>query len=120
MKSFVLILLILSSVFNGISQIGMGQWRLHVPNKKALDIVTDGNVLFTAFETGLMEYDITAKEISMWDNINGLSDINITCLGYDPTTKSVFIGYENGNIDQLQDNRITNIPAIILASITGD
>ena len=120
MKILVLILLILCPVFSGISQIGMGQWRLHVPNKKALDIVSDGEVLFTAFETGLMEYDISAKEISMWDNINGLSDINLSCLGYDPGTKSVFIGYKNGNIDQLQANRITNIPAIILASIPGD
>lgn len=120
MKILVLILLILCPIFSGISQIGMGQWRLHVPNKKALDIVSDGDVLFTAFETGLMEYDISAKEISMWDNINGLSDINLSCLGYDPNTKSVFIGYKNGNIDQLQANRITNIPAIILASIPGD
>lgn len=120
MKIIILFLLILSTIFSGNAQIGTGQWRLHVPNKQALDIVADGNVLFTAFATGLMEYDIDAKEISMWDNINGLSDINLSCLGYDPSTKSVFIGYTNGNIDQLQANRVTNIPAIILASITGD
>lgn len=120
MKIFILFLLLSGLTFIGNTQIGTGQWRLHVPNRQALDLVADENVIFTAFATGLMEYDINAKELSIWDNINGLSDINLSSLGYDPITKSVFIGYQNGNIDQLKSNRITNIPAIPLAGITGD
>lgn len=102
------------------SQIGMGEWRLHVPNRKAIDIVTDGTIIFTAFENGLMEYDSNAGEIVMWDNVNGLSDISISSLGFESSTKSVVIGYSNGNLDLIRNNRLTNIPAIVLAPLQGD
>lgn len=116
MRLIWLFLFLTSSVFG---QIGTGQWRLHVPNNKAIDIVAKNNVLYTAFESGLMEYDIDANEVSLWDNVNGLSDIQISCLGYEPVSKSVFIGYENGNLDQIKNNSVTNIPAIVLAQIQG-
>lgn len=102
------------------AQIGMGEWRLHVPNRKAIDIVTDGTLIFTAFENGLMEYDSNAGEIVMWDNVNGLSDISISSLGFESSTKSVVVGYSNGNIDLIRNNSLTNIPAIVLAPLQGD
>jgi len=102
------------------AQVGMEQWRLHVPNKQAIDLVADGNIIFAAFNNGVFEYDLTVNESSMWDNVNGLSDISISCLGYEPITKSVFIGYRNGNLDQLRGSNITNIPGIALAPIQGD
>lgn len=101
------------------AQIGMGQWRLHVPNTMALDAVAVDEVVFAAYQTGVMEFDTEAGEVSMWDNVNGLSDITISCLGYDANTKSVFVGYENGNLDQIEKNRVTNIPAIVLAQLQG-
>lgn len=118
MKITLLFLTLIS--FYNVAQIGMGQWRLHVPNKNALDVVTQGNSVFTAFESGVMEYDTDANEVSIWDNINGLSDINVSCLGTNSTTQSIFIGYETGNLDQINGSRVTNIPAIILSSIIGD
>lgn len=102
------------------AQIGMDQWRLHVPNKKALDIVTTGNLIYTAFDNGVLEYDLITNESSMWNNVNGLSDISVSCLGHESVTKSVFIGYENGNIDQLRGSEVANIPGILLAQIPGD
>ena len=102
------------------SQIGMGQWRLHVPNKNALDVVYQGNSIYTAFESGVMEYDVEANETSIWDNINGLSDINVSCLATSSVSESIFIGYETGNLDQITGSRVTNIPAIVLSSIVGD
>jgi hypothetical protein len=38
-------------------QIGMDQWRIHVPNREAIDVTTDGNLVFAAFDNGLLEYD---------------------------------------------------------------
>lgn len=101
------------------SQIGTGEWRLHVPNNKAIGVVESDNVIYTAYVNGLMEYDTEFNEVSIWDNVNGLSDITLSCLGYDPVSKSIFIGYENGNLDQLRNNTITNIPALVIAQIQG-
>ena len=102
------------------AQVGTGEWRLHVPNKKAVDVVFDGNLVYAAFENGLQEYDIEASETSLWTDVNGLSDINLTCLGYDASQKALFIGYDNGNIDKIVDNKVTNIPAIRLAQVPGN
>jgi len=106
--------------FNLSAQIGTEQWRLHVTNKKALDVVAGNGLVYTAFQNGLLEYDIANSETSLWTNVNGLSDVKLSCLGYDKNQNSLYIGYENGNLDRIQNNRVTNIPAIRLANITGN
>ena len=113
------LILFLMLSFTATGQIGTGQWRLHVPARKAIDIVAGNGLVYTAFENGLLEYDPIANETSTLNAVNGLSDINLTCLTFDPSSKTLYIGYENGNLDKLQDNRITNIPAIKLAQIPG-
>jgi flagellar hook assembly protein FlgD len=102
------------------SQIGTGQWRLHVSTTQAIDVAAGDGLAFCAFPSGLIEYDLNEQEKTVWTNINGLSDVGLSALYYDPTEKSFWIGYENGNIDKLKNNVITNIPAIKLASIQGN
>ena len=104
---------------NVFGQIGMGQWRLHVPSRRAIDVVAGNGMIYTSFENGLMEYDPTSSEINVLNNVNGLSDINLTCLAFDDARDAVYIGYDNGNLDKLKDNSIINIPAIKLAEIPG-
>lgn len=101
------------------AQIGMGQWRLHVPAKSAHDVVAFNNEVFTAYENGVSQYDFSSKEITLWTAVNSLSDITVSCLGKFSPTSTVFVGYENGNIDKIRDNKVTNIPAIKLAQIQG-
>ncbi len=117
MKSFIAFLLLFSSLAH--AQIGTGQWRQHVVNRKAVDIAIHNNMVYCAFENGLLEHDPEANENSLWTTVNGLSDIYPTCLGQNSNASMLFIGYDNGNIDKLQNNRITNIPAIRLAQLQG-
>ncbi len=101
------------------AQIGTGEWRLHVPNISGIDVVVGENVVYTAFENGLMEYDIATSEVSLWTDVNSLSDVTLTCLEYYKAKSALYIGYENGNIDKISNNKVTNIPAIRLAQISG-
>ncbi len=117
MKLFYFLLLLNFSLS---AQVGTGEWRLHVPNKKAIDVVVEGSLVYAAFGNGLQEYDTELNETSLWTDVNGLSDINLTCLGYDVSQKALFIGYDNGNIDKIVDNKVTNIPAIRLAQVPGN
>ena len=114
-----LLLCLLLSTFSSIAQIGTGEWRLHIPAKRALDVVKTSNKVFTAFANGISEYDISSNELSTWDVVTGLSDITISCMGHSSVNDAVFIGYENGNIDRILGNKVTNIPAIKLAEIQG-
>lgn len=100
-------------------QVGTGEWRVHSENKNARDIVSLGNSVFVAFSSNLMEYDDYHKEVSTWDVTNGLSDIQLVKLGVHESSGSIFIGYQNGNIDQIQNEKVINIPGLKLATVTG-
>lgn len=118
-KKIMKFLFALFLTFNLSAQIGTGEWRLHVPNKSGIDVVVGNNIVYTAFESGLMEYDIASSEISLWTKVNSLSDISLTCLEYYNAQSALYVGYENGNLDKIVNNKVTNIPAIRLAEISG-
>lgn len=105
--------------FNSSAQIGMGQWKMHVPTNKAIDVCAGNNVIYTAFEKGVFEYDLDSKEFTSWNVVNGLSDIDVTSIYYSSKSKSLYIGYENGNLDILKDRQVTNVPAIKNAQYSG-
>jgi len=96
----------------------MGDWRLHVTTLKAIDVAANESTIYTAFENGLYILDLADEEDkSLMNAINGLSDIQISCLFWDEQEAALYIGYANGNIDKLKNKRIYNIPAIRIASI---
>mgnify|MGYP006201202509 CR=1 FL=1 len=81
------------------AQIGMGTWKLHVATSKAIDVVASEKEVFAAYVNGLSVYDIDTEEHRLLTALNGLSDIEISCLFYDEVQDAVYIGYKNGNID---------------------
>lgn len=99
------------------AQIGMGTWKLHVATSKAIDVVASEKEVFAAYVNGLSVYDIDTEEHRLLTALNGLSDIEISCLFYDEVQDAVYIGYKNGNIDKYHHGEISNIPAIKLAQI---
>lgn len=114
-----LLIFILFCSSSAIAQIGMGQWRLHIPADKAVDVVAKSDRIFTAYENGVTEYGYSSNELSIWNAVNGLSDITVTCLGNSTSNNAVFVGYENGNLDKIKNNTVINIPAIKLAQVQG-
>jgi hypothetical protein len=115
--SFLVLIVFFSSKLVG--QIATGDWRMHVA-PKGIDVAVGEGVVYAAYETGLLEYDIESKETSIWTDVNALSDIQISCVYFDEKSKSLFVGYKNGNIDRIKNNAVTNIPAIKLAQIQGN
>jgi len=110
-------LFVIGLIHTATAQVGTGQWRLHVPSKNAHDVVAFNNRVYAAYVNGVSEYDFASGETTIWDAVNSLSDISISCLGKHSNT--VWIGYDNGNIDKISDNRVTNISSIKLADIQG-
>ena len=118
MKLFLSILLVFIALQSK-AQIGMGTWKLHVATAKAIDVVASESKVYTAYVNGLSIYDIASEEHALMTALNGLSDIDISCLYYDSIQDAVYIGYTNGNIDKLKNGHISNIPAIKLAQISA-
>lgn len=99
------------------SQIGMGQWRLHIPAGKATDIAVCDGRMYAAYTNGVVEYDPASSELSTWDVVSGLSDISVSSIG--TLGSRLLVGYDNGNLDVIYENGVINIPAITLAQIQG-
>lgn len=115
----IIVFCLLFTSSSALAQIGMGQWRMHVAASQAIDIAAGNGYVMAALSGGVLEYDIAAGENRILNNLNALSDIEVTCIAYEPQSKSFFVGYANGNIDQITENGVTNIPAVKLAEITG-
>jgi hypothetical protein len=104
---------------NAHGQSSMGGWTFHVSTKQVNHIKVLNNTLYAAYKNGLLEYDLPSGEKSMINSVNGLSDIGISALGIETSVGVLMVGYENGNLDKIQGNKITNIPSIRLAQIQG-
>ncbi|NBN99098.1 MAG: hypothetical protein EBV19_07675, partial [Flavobacteriia bacterium] len=105
--------------WGGFCQIETGSWRMHTATMRAIDIASDNATVFVAYENGLLRYHLESKEKTLLNKLNGLSDILLSSLFYDSVGQALYIGYKNGNIDQIIGDRIYNIPAIRLASFSG-
>ncbi|MAA58205.1 MAG: hypothetical protein CL855_07060 [Cryomorphaceae bacterium] len=115
-KTFMLVLTLLVGNYFW-AQIGMSQWRLHVASGKAIDIVRAENTIFTAYTNGLHVLNRDSEQEELLTDVNGLSDIEISCLYYDSIAACVLVGYSNGNIDKITASSVYNIPAIKLAQV---
>ena len=115
-KTFMLVLTLLVGNYFW-AQIGMSQWRLHVASGKAIDVVLAENTVFTAYTNGIHVLNRDNEDEELLTDVNGLSDIEISCLYYDTIDACVLVGYTNGNIDKITASSIYNIPAIKLASV---
>ena len=105
--------------FSVSAQIETGMWRLHTATMRAIDIAKDDDFVYTAYENGLMKYHLDSKEKTLLNKMSGLSDILLSSIYYDSIDQELYIGYKNGNIDKISGDRVINIPAIKLASISG-
>lgn len=113
-------LTLLLTITNFSAQIATGQWRLHVNAANAIDVCFGNNKVLAAFENGVLEYDVAHNETTEWNKINHLSEVLVTSVVYDSTSKAFWIGYANGNMDKLDGSTIYNFPSLKLASIMGD
>lgn len=110
-----LIILLLSVLFipHGFSQIPNGAWRDHFSYYRGADLAISGDKVFCSFQQGgMLSFRKTDGEIEKHSKVTGLSDIDITALGYSQEEDILVAGYNSGNIDLLISSGLINIPDI--------
>ncbi len=88
----------------------IGVWLDHLPYSKVTDLVENDNKVYCATEQGLFIYDNLDKSIVRMSKVNGLNDVRLNCLAWSDKHQMVIIGYNNGNIDLVQGEEVTNVP----------
>ena len=98
------------------SSIGpLGQWREHY-NNKSVQYVVKGNDLYGA--TTNQVFSIDAKNnIQFLGKSNGLHEIEIAAIAWDPIQSQLIITYKNSNIDIVKGDEIFSIADIYLSKV---
>ncbi len=103
----------------GFSQVRVGEWKDHLSYNSCNTVAKVGDVVYASNGTGLIKYTTSDASVELISKINGLSDIGIQLLRYNPYNGVLLIVYNNANIDVLKDGVITNFSDIKRKTITG-
>jgi hypothetical protein len=98
-----------SVISQNTNNIGIGQWRDHLPFNNGNSIAQSTNFVYCATQNGVIIFSKEDNSIERLSRANGLSDINLACLSFDEPSNSLMIGYKNGNLDLVQNNQVINI-----------
>ncbi len=115
-----LIIIVFLYVQSVAAQVGVGQWRDHLPYNQARLIVEADNKIFCASSLALFYYNKDDGSIGKLSKINGLSDIKPCALAYSKANKTLIVAYKNANIDLIYKNTIVNINDIKTKNLQGD
>lgn len=115
---FIAIIFISQSVFGQGTSIG--KWKSYFPFRDVVDIVEHNNVAYGVTKNALIIRDFNDGSIERVTEVNGLSDIGLSSVGYNIANNAVIVGYENGNVDLIIDNLTTNLFQIKQSGIIGD
>lgn len=102
------------------SQVGIGQWRDHLPYNKGISVIEAGSRIYCATPHSLFYFEKADNSIEKLSKANGLSDVGISKIGFDQTSSTLIIAYKNTNIDLIKDDQIINISDIKRKQILGN
>lgn len=104
---------------DGICQLAIGQWRDHLSYKKGISVTQSNEKIYCATESGIFSLKKDDNYIERLSKISGLSDVGVSTIRYNDYDNTLFIAYNNANIDLVSGNIIYNISDIKRAIITG-
>ena len=99
--------------------VGIGQWRDHLPWKTTRAVTEAGNIVYCASEYGIIKYYKDEVRFERITKVNGLSDIGINDIRFSNDVQTLVIAYSNTNVDLIKGNLIINIPDIKMKQILG-
>lgn len=99
----------------------VGTWKNHLAYYEVQNICAADHYLFVLASNDLYLYNQNDQSITTFDKTNGLSDILITHIAWNPQAKRLIVVYQNSNIDLIDvSGNVTNISALYSKTMTED
>lgn len=100
-------------------EIGIGQWREHLPYSECISITEAEDRIYCATPYSIFYFDKTDNSMIRLTKVSGLSDVGISTINYHTGLQTLLIAYTNTNIDLVKGNTIINISDIKRKPILG-
>ena len=101
-------------------QIGMGQWRTHLPYQYCLLVETTSDRVYCSTTGGLFYYNLEDHLVEKISKIDGLSDNGVSAMRWNGELEILILAYKNSNLDIIRDGSVMNLPDIMKKQIIGD
>jgi len=93
------ILLLFSSSLLAQNEIGIGEWRSHLPYRVFTHLTQSEETLFCATEWSLMMMDKDEMSVDYMSTIDGLSNTGMGVIKYSPSNDVLIVSYSNSVFD---------------------
>ncbi len=101
------------------SDIAIGHWRHHLPNNTITRLAETGKYIVGATPYGMVAFNKADNSMKRINKVDGLNDFGLSAIQWSEKEEVLMIGYENGNLDFMINDRFINVPDIMQASILG-
>ncbi len=101
------------------AQLAAGQWKAHMSYVQGQKLAKSEHKVYCVTSGSLFSYGLNDNAIETYTKVTGLSDVYINDIAYCDKTGTLVICYDNGNIDLMSTDGITNIPDLKLKVIYG-
>lgn len=92
--------------------IPIGTWRTHFSYQHINHVVVGQDRIYCAAQNGLFYFDKTDHSVNVLSTTDGLSDVGISAMAYQPSSDVLLLAYRSGIVDLLFHNRTTTFPLI--------
>jgi ligand-binding sensor domain-containing protein len=114
----IFIFLIIGLLFSAHTN-GQEQWKTYYSYQNCFDIAETPDFVIGATRLGLIYYHKETSSLRVKNKNTGLSDSGISAIQSVPQSNTLLVGYENGNIDIIQNDKVFNIPDLKIESLSS-
>ncbi len=102
---------------NSQTDIPIGDWRTHLNYSQARQIAITPDRVYCATGHSVFYVDKDDKSFNKLTKKDGLSEISISAINYDPVTQFLIMGSVSGHMDMIRENQIYAINTIKNAAL---
>jgi len=100
--------------------IPVGTWRTHFSYQGAQILEKTSDKIFCAAENGLFSVDFLDNSTRKLSKIDGLSDVGVSALHFNPAENVLIIGYRSGSVDFISESDIVTLKEIEATDLEGE
>lgn len=98
----------------------IGTWNIHLPYYECESVASSSSSVWAATDNSLFKLNKADFSTEKITKIEGLSDLSISTIAYNPYNDVLIVGYQNGNLDLIKGNKIYNLPDIKRSQIVAN